>query len=541
MTRGQHSRQNWREPQNLRDPEQRAWAWSLPLRSKRQALHCPEPALPPRQRPEPQLLGAQIQSGTLWRVETLAAPFALAVLAGLALAGCSQAGRIIGQPPEELPLPPGFAVAFNHRADHHYRSPISQQERAGDDLEAMLLAAIDSARNEVLVAVQELTLPRVAEALVARHKQGLRVRVVLENTYSSPWSQEHAADLSPHLRLRRQQLMALADRDHNGRLSPQEIIRGDAVAILQRGAVPLLDDSEDGSAGSGLMHSKFLVVDRRLVVSGSANFTPSCTHGDPDDPRTRGNVNHLLRIESAALAERFVAEFNRLWGDGPGGKTDSQFGLSKQERGVDTVMVGPTRVRLLFAPHRRSDPHNGLNLLAQVLASSKHRLDLALFVFSAQNLADTVGQLKAKGVKIRLLADPGFANRPFSEVLDLLGLALPDRRCKLEAGNRPLTAPLDGVGTPRLAGGDKLHHKLAVIDNRSVITGSFNWSPSAAHQNDEVLMIIDSPQLAAHFTREIDRLWAGAELGVNQRLQRRLAQGKQQCGSGEARIATNRG
>ena len=481
-----------------------------------------EPRLPATGRPAPRL---QVP----WMV-------AITTALTVALSGCSQAGRIIGQAPGELPLPPGFAVAFNHRADHHYRSPISQQERSGDDLEAMLLAAIDSAQREVLVAVQELSLPRVAEALVAKHRQGVLVKVVLENTYSTPWSQEHDADLSNHLRLRRQQLMALADSDHNGELSPLEITRGDAVLILMRGGVPLIDDTEDGSAGSGLMHSKFLVVDRKVVVSGSANFTPSCIHGDPDDPRTRGNVNHLLRIENGALAERFVAEFERFWGDGPGGESNSQFGLQKQQGGVDTVMVGPTRVRLLFAPHRRSDPNNGLNLLAQVLSTSNHSLDLALFVFSAQNLADSLGQLKAKGVKIRLLADPGFANRPFSEVLDLLGLALPDRHCKLEAGNRPLGAPLEGVAIPRLAGGDKLHHKVAVIDNRTVVSGSFNWSPSAAHQNDEVLMIIDSPQLAAHFTKEIDRLWAGAELGINRRLERKLARGRQLCGSGVQRV-----
>jgi len=31
-----------------------------------------------------------------------------------------------------------------------------------------------------------------------------------------------------------------------------------------------------------------------------------------------------------------------------------------------------------------------------------------------------------------------------------------------------------------------------------VITGSFNWSPSAAHQSDEVLLVIESPLLASH-------------------------------------------
>jgi len=52
-----------------------------------------------------------------------------------------------------------------------------------------------------------------------------------------------------------------------------------------------------------------------------------------------------------------------------------------------------------------------------------------------------------------------------------------------------------------------------VIDNRIVITGSINWSPSAAHQNDEVLLVIESPLLAAHFTREMDRLWRGRYWG----------------------------
>lgn len=96
-------------------------------------------------------------------------------------------------------------------------------------------------------------------------------------------------------------------------------------------------------------------------------------------------------------------------------------------------------------------------------------------------------------MKLRLLADPGFANRAFSETLDLLGVTLPDQDCRIEADNRAWSAPLEGVGTPRLASGDKLHHKFAVIDGRAVITGSFNWSPSAAFQNDETLLLIRSP------------------------------------------------
>lgn len=435
--------------------------------------------------------------------------------------GCGPApASLSGGPPEAPPLPAGIQVAFNHSDRNRYRSPISGRWRQGDNLEAFLLETIAGARQEILVAVQELSLPAIAHALVRQHRRGIRVHVVLENTYSTPWSEQHPADLSPHQRRRRDQLLALR--------------QGDAVALLRKTGVPMIDDTADGSRGSGLMHHKFLVVDRRTVLTGSANFSPSGIHGDPDDSRSRGNVNHLLRIQNPELAGVFAAEFARLWGDGPGGRSDSRFGLGKGGGGSRTVMVGTTPVEVLFTPHRRSDPQQGLRWLEKQLSGARRSVDLSLFVFSGQNLADALGTLQARGVRIRLLADPGFANRSFSEVLDLLGVSLPDSRCRIEAGNRIWRQPLEGVGTPRLAGGDKLHHKFAVLDSRRVITGSFNWSPAAAHQNDEVLLSIDSPALALHFEAEMDRLWRGAELGITDRLKRKLARQRRACGSGVA-------
>jgi len=47
-----------------------------------------------------------------------------------------------------------------------------------------------------------------------------------------------------------------------------------------------------------------------------------------------------------------------------------------------------------------------------------------------------------------------------------------------------------------------------------------------------VLLVIDSPLLAAHFTSEMDRLWRGAELGINGRLARKLMANRRRCGSG---------
>ncbi|MEB3158182.1 MAG: phospholipase D-like domain-containing protein [Synechococcus sp.] len=458
----------------------------------------------------------------------------LAVMA-LLCCSCSQAGQLLGQASPEPSLPSGVAVDFNHRDGARYRNPIDGQWRNGDNLEARLIAAIDAAQQECLVAVQELSLPAVAQALVRAQHRGVQVKVVLENSYRTPWSSQHPAGLAKHQRRRLERLQRLADQNGDGLLTPKERTEGDAIALLEQGGVPLIDDTEDGSQGSGLMHHKFMVIDQRLVVTGSANFTSSGIHGDGGATRTRGNVNHLLQMESRDLAQMFANEFARMWGDGPRGLQNSQFGRGKGEPAVQQVQIGAATVTVLFAPHAKSNPSNGLDLIASELGRARRSIDMALFVFSSQQLADTLETKSKQGVEIRLLADPGFASRSFSEVLDLLGVSLPDHNCQIEPNNRPYTHPLEGVGTPRLARGDKLHHKFAVIDNKTVITGSFNWSPSAAHTNDETLLIIESPDLAAHFTREMNRMWRGADLGITERMRRKLERQRELCGSGSQR------
>ena len=125
----------------------------------------------------------------------------------------------------------------------------------------------------MLIAIQELTLPQISQALIEAKKRGVQVRVMLENDYSNPWSEQHLSDLSVHNRRRHRQLELVADSNRDSRLTHQERLAGDAIALLKRGGIAVINDTEDGSRGSGLMHHKFVVVDRFLVITGSANFT----------------------------------------------------------------------------------------------------------------------------------------------------------------------------------------------------------------------------------------------------------------------------
>ena len=126
------------------------------------------------------------------------------ILLGLVvLCGCSQRGELVGAASVGvLNLPGQIAVGFNHHQHNRYQSPISGEWRDGDDIEKMLVQAIEVAQHEILVAVQELSAPRIAEALIAAQHRGVPVRVILENNYSTPWTEQTPSQLKPHQRQR---------------------------------------------------------------------------------------------------------------------------------------------------------------------------------------------------------------------------------------------------------------------------------------------------------------------------------------------------
>ena len=53
-----------------------------------------------------------------------------------------------------------------------------------------------------------------------------------------------------------------------------------------------------------------------------------------------------------------------------------------------------------------------------------------------------------------------------------------------------------------------MHHKFAIIDDRVLITGSFNWTMQAIIGNKENLIITSDPRLVQPFVREFKKIWA---------------------------------
>ncbi|PPJ63497.1 DUF655 domain-containing protein [Cuspidothrix issatschenkoi] len=432
-----------------------------------------------------------------------------------------------------LPQDSLIQVYFNNSESSEYQETYRQQTRLGDDLEKQIIDTISQAKSSVDVAVQELRLPKIAQALAEKHKAGVKIRLILESNYSRPWSSftsTEIAKLKKREQERYNEFRKFVDSNQDNQITPEEISQRDALAIIHNAKIPWIDDTADGSKGSSLMHHKFVVVDNRFIIITSANFTFSDTSGDISNLSSLGNTNNLLKIDSSELANLLTEEFNIMWGDGVGGKPDSKFGVTKPVRKPQTITLDNSKITIHFSPTSPSQPwSNSTNgLIAKTLSASTKTVDLALFVFSDQQLANILEERHNQNVQIRALIESQFAYHPYSEVLDMMGFALSDN-CKYEVDNRPWKNPISTVGVPMLAKGDSLHDKFAVIDNQTVITGSHNWSQAANNGNDETLIVIENPAIAAHYQREFNRLYGKIKPGLPANIKSKIDAEIQKC------------
>jgi phosphatidylserine/phosphatidylglycerophosphate/cardiolipin synthase-like enzyme len=435
---------------------------------------------------------------------------------------------------EPLPQDPLIQVYFNHSQAATYIDPYRQQERFGDNLEQAIVEAIATAQSSIDLASQEFRLPHIAQALQEKQQAGVQVRVIIENNYSRPWSSftpEEVNQLDDRQQGKYLEFLQLVDQNQDGQITPAEISQRDALVMLQQAQIPVIDDTADGSKGSGLMHHKFLVIDRRWVIVTSANLTTSDIHGDFLSPESRGNANNLLKIDSPELAQLYAREFELMWGSS-GGALDRKFGLQKPPYPAQTVTLAPrSTITVQFSPTSTSLSwqQSTSGLIGRALNIATQTVDAALFVFSDQNLSNVLETRHQQGVQVRALIDSGFIYRDYSEALDMMGVAIKNRRCRYEEGNRPWSGAIATVGTPNLAEGDLLHHKFSVVDKHLVITGSHNWSAAANHSNDENLLVIDNATVAAHFQREFERLYEGASLGIPTFVQQKIQEEQTRC------------
>jgi len=138
-------------------------------------------------------------------------------------------------------------------------------------------------------------------------------------------------------------------------------------------------------------------------------------------------------------------------------------------------------------------------VVADFHAAATKTLDIALYDF---NLADgtaatVVGALKqaaARGVSVRLMYNVDHA----------MPIPVPPPPSTDQAAVAALGCPVKGIsGVPNL-----MHHKYVVRDGAHVLTGSTNWTDDSWTREENVMIVVDSSDLAAAYARDFEQLWS---------------------------------
>jgi phosphatidylserine/phosphatidylglycerophosphate/cardiolipin synthase-like enzyme len=112
--------------------------------------------------------------------------------------------------------------------------------------------------------------------------------------------------------------------------------------------------------------------------------------------------------------------------------------------------------------------------------------DVCVFTITDDRISSAVLAAHTRGVKVRVITDN---DKAFDEGSDIQRL--------IDAGIPTLVDH-----TPF-----HMHHKFALFDRARLLNGSYNWTRSAANNNEENLTDTGDPALLAAFQREFDSLW----------------------------------
>ena len=234
-------------------------------------------------------------------------------------------------------------------------------------------------------------------------------------------------------------------------------------AMLEKAGIEVRDDGR-----GALMHNKFWIFDGQTVWTGSTNITKNGNFR---------NNNNVIVLRSTRAAQIYEREFEELWA-GQSGPT------SPSTVDQQSVTIDGTPVQILFAPEDEVASH-----LVPMIAGAKKSIRFMAFSFTHPEIGAAVLAQANAGIDVKGIFETRGSETEYSELPILYCAGVPVR----QDGN---------PGT--------FHHKVFVIDDQMVITGSLNFSENADESNDENVVVVTNADMAALYLTEFERRWVEA-------------------------------
>ncbi|WP_210486065.1 phospholipase D-like domain-containing protein [Rufibacter aurantiacus] len=131
-----------------------------------------------------------------------------------------------------------------------------------------------------------------------------------------------------------------------------------------------------------------------------------------------------------------------------------------------------------------------LMAILEFIGAATASLKICVFTISDDRITNAILAAYRKGVDIQLLTDN---EKLFDKGSDIRQLA--------QAG---IAVKIDN--TP-----NHMHHKFAIMDHTQVLTGSYNWTRSAALYNHENVLVTSDAHVVAGYSGEFNQLWKEME------------------------------
>ncbi|MEZ6106096.1 MAG: phospholipase D-like domain-containing protein [Pirellulaceae bacterium] len=124
--------------------------------------------------------------------------------------------------------------------------------------------------------------------------------------------------------------------------------------------------------------------------------------------------------------------------------------------------------------------------IEQAFREARRSVDICVFTITDDRLTRAILEAHQRGVRMRLITD--------------------DEK-RLDAGSDIDELMRNSIAVRMDRNPDHMHHKYALFDGGLLLTGSYNWTRSAAHANEDNFLLTDDPRLVAAFQRHFDRTW----------------------------------
>lgn len=249
-------------------------------------------------------------------------------------------------------------------------------------------------------------------------------------------------------------------------VTEQDNTQGDAVNSLVNGGIPVISDNR-----RGFMHNKFAVIDDAIIWTGSYNVTRNGAWK---------NNNNAIKIYSRELAGIYLREFRemfdrRIFGNR---KEKGPFGSFQKKY---YVKIGNSHINAYFAPE-----DNVERILLRRLQRAKRSIRFMAFSFTSDRIGETIIRKHNEGLDVKGVFERSGTGSRYSEYVKM---------------------KIEGVPVKPDRNPNNMHHKVFIIDETIVITGSYNFSRNANKNNDENILIISNREIARAYLDEFRRLY----------------------------------